>query len=329
MVTIKDVAKSADLSVATVSRFLNQKGYVSEEAKLKIEQAIFTLNYKPNQIARSLSTKQSNLIGLIVPDIKNPYFPELARAIEDTALQFDYTVVLCNADESMEKELLYIERLTQKYVAGLIVTTNLLDVSHYRKIDIPVVALDRMIDISIPTVATDNFEGAKIGTEYLIQCGAKKLVCLRGPSGLKPADDRLAGFLAAIQDKKEITYHIVEAGFDFHDSAKAVEKILQEQPDIDGLFASNDTAAIAALKIAHKLDKVVPETFQIVGFDGIEMGTMVSPELTTVAQDIYQMGTIATKMLIDQIEGKQIENRNFNVAAQLIVRGTTRKESSI
>lgn len=326
MVNIKDVANIANLSVATVSRYLNN-GYVSQKSSERIEQAIRELDYKPSSVARSLSKKQSNMIGLIVPDIKNPYFPELARAVEDTAWSYGYTVVLCNSDEQIEKELLYIERLSQTYIAGLIVTTSLIDPSIYTSIDTPIVALDRMFDPTVPTVATDNRQGAKLGTEYLLTTGARNLLCIRGPQGLKTADDRLLGFLEAIE-QQSVQISIMTTSFDFNIAAEAIEQTLLMNPQIDGIFASSDTLAIAALHIAHKLGKRVPEELQIVGFDGIALGEMVSPALTTVSQDLYEMGATAARMLIDQIEGKEIKQTVFNIEARLIVRGTTRKEDA-
>lgn len=325
MVNIKDVAKLANVSVATVSRYLNQNGYISEQAKENIEKAIHELDYRPNQIARSLSKRQSQLIGLIVPDIQNPYFPQLARAIEDTALQYDYTVVLCNTDGTVEKEQLYIDRLSQNYVAGLLVATNAMDVEAYEKIDIPIVALDRLIDSKIPTVLTDNFGGAKKGTAHLIECGAKNLLCLRGPKNVKAADERERGFYAAIEGTDSIGKTVV-AGFDFNEASSAVIKALLEDPSIDGIFASSDAVAIAAIKMIQSLNKQVPRDIQVVGFDGIELGKMISPELTTVCQDIYQIGQYATKMLIEQIEGKPLKNQTIVVETNLIIRGTTRRE---
>lgn len=326
MVNIKDVANIANLSVATVSRYLNN-GYVSQKSSERIEQAIRELDYKPSSVARSLSKKQSNMIGLIVPDIKNPYFPELARAVEDTAWSYGYTVVLCNSDEQIEKELLYIERLSQTYIAGLIVTTSLIDPSIYTSIDTPIVALDRMFDATVPTVATDNRQGAKLGTEYLLTTGARNLLCIRGPQGLKTADDRLLGFLEATE-QQSVQISIMTTSFDFNIAAEAIEQTLLMNPQIDGIFASSDTLAIAALHIAHKLGKRVPEELQIVGFDGIALGEMVSPALTTVSQDLYEMGAAAARMLIDQIEGKEIKQTVLNIEARLIVRGTTRKEDA-
>lgn len=326
MVNIKEVAKTANLSVATVSRYLNQNGYVSKKSAERIEQAIQSLDYKPSSVARSLSKKQSNIIGLIVPDIKNPYFPELARAVEDTAWAYNYTVVLCNSDEQLEKELLYIERLTQTYVAGLIVTTSLVDTSIYTSLQTPIVALDRAIAETVPTVATDNKRGAEIGTAHLIACGAKNLLCLRGPQGLQTADDRYRGFTEATAGQA-VKASVVESAFDFSEAAAIIEQALRENPHIDGIFASSDTLAIAALHIAHKLGRRVPEDLQIVGFDGIALGEMVSPALTTMSQNLYEMGAAAANMLIDQIEGKTLTQTNFNIDAQLIVRGTTREEA--
>lgn len=325
MANIKDVAKYAGVSVATVSRFINKKGYVSDAAKENIEAAIIALNYRPNQVARSLSTKQTNLIGLIVPDITNPFFPELARAVEDIALSYGYTVVLCNSDEKAEKEELYIQMLTQKYVAGFIVTTNLLKAPHYEDVLVPIVALDRIINASIPTVTTDNVEGARMGTQHLLACGAKNIVCMRGPTGIGPADDRVKGFLEAIAGK-DVQAHIVECPFSFESSEKVAEKMLLNDPDIDGIFASSDTSAIAALKVAQGMGRHVPNDLQIVGFDGVQLGKMVSPGLTTVAQNIYKMGAYATRMLIKMIEDTSLTEKHVIVPAELIVRGTTRKE---
>ncbi|WP_399628804.1 LacI family DNA-binding transcriptional regulator [Sporosarcina sp. SG10008] len=325
MANIRDVAKKSGVSVATVSRFINQKGYVSKEAKEVIGRAIKELDYKPNLVARSLSTKQTKLIGLIVPDIMNPFFPELARAVEDVALTYDYTVVLCNSDEKAEKEIHYIETLRQKYVAGFIVTTNQLQASHYQNLDIPVVALDRTIDASIPTVSSNNKEGARLGTTHLIEQGCQHIVCMRGPTGLGPADDRLDGFLEAVEGK-EIVTHIIECPFHFEQSEEIARKFLSEHKGIDGFFASSDVSAAGVLKAAHSLGIIVPDELQIVGFDGIALGGMLSPGLTTVAQDIYKLGALVTRMLIKLIEEIELEEKEIQVPVKLIIRGTTRSE---
>ena len=323
MATIKDVAKYAGVSVATVSRYLNQ-GYISEKARIQVEGAIKKLGYQPSLIARSLNTKQTNAIGLIIPDITNPFFPELARAVEDAAYENGYTVILCNSDEQAEKERRYIETLTRKYVAGVILATNELEKEYYQQLKVPLVALDRPIDGRIPTVMTQNIEGAKLGAEYLLSQNINHLVCLRGPDGLKPADERLKGFIQATENSSVKTT-IKECAFDFNEAERIALHLLQEDSSIDAIFACSDVSAIGALKAAHSLKITVPDQLQILGFDGIMLGHMTTPGLSTVAQNIYELGAKATKLLIKQINGEELEQMIEFVAPQLIIRDSTKE----
>lgn len=326
MTTIRDVAKKAGVSVATVSRFLNGSGYVSTEAAKAVTAAVAELKYELNPVARSLNTKQSHLIGLIVPDITNPFFPELARAVEDVALTYGYTVILCNSDENPEKEKNYLETLKKKYIAGFIVTSNQLDAPHYANMKLPIVALDRAINDKIPTVSSNNREGAVLGTRTLLERGCQNVLFLRGPEELNPANDRFEGFMEAIK-QSEAAYHVVTSPFHFAESEQIVTRFLQEHKEIDGIFASSDVSAAGALKAAVTLGIKVPEELQIVGFDGISMGEMLSPGLTTIAQDVYKMGAIATRVLIKRIENQEIEQHFYEVPVQLKLRGTTRSVS--
>jgi len=324
MVTIKDVGKRAGVSVATVSRYLNGKGYVSEDAKEVIEKAIAELDYKPNQLARSLSTKKTNIIGLLVPDITNPFFPELARAVEDTAFANGYTVVLCNSGEQKEKEIHYIESLQQNYAAGFIVTTNHLEADYYRNVRLPIVALDRRLDPSIPTVTTNNVDGAKIATEYLIGRGCKHILCMRGPIGLDVAEDRMTGFTETISHYPNIKTDVITSLFDFDEAEREAFEFLKIHATVDGIFATSDASAIGAMKAAHSLGIQIPGDLQLVGFDGISIGKLLTTELTTVAQDIYKLGTVATELLIKKIEDEVIENNLIELPATLVVRGSTK-----
>ncbi len=324
MVTIKDVGKHAGVSVATVSRYLNGKGYVSGEAKQVIEKAIKELDYKPNQLARSLSTKKTDIIGLLVPDITNPFFPELARAVEDTAFANGYTVVLCNSGEQKEKEIHYIESLQQKYAAGFIVTTNQLEANYYRNIDLPIVALDRRLDPSIPTVTTNNVDGAKTATEYLIARGCKHILCMRGPVGLDVAEDRMIGFTETLKHYPNIQSDVIISQFEFEEAEQKAFEFLQTHWSVDGIFAASDASAIGAMKAAQSLGIHIPGDLQLIGFDGISIGKLLTPELTTVAQDIYNLGTVATKLLIQKIENQPIENNLIELPTTLVVRSSTK-----
>lgn len=324
MATIKDVAKLANVSVATVSRFLNNNGYVGLKSKEAIERAIRTLDYKPNLIARSLSTKQMQTIGLIVPDIMNPFFPELARAIEDTALKLGYTVILCNSDEQAEKELHYIESLQQKYIDGFIIASNQLTTEQYCKLNVPIVLLDRVFENELPSVASDNQLGAEMATNYFIKQNVKELAFFSGPKNLEPIQQRLAGFKKAVAEKN-IKTHIFESLFDFLHAEKSAFEALSKYPTIDAVFASSDVIAMGILKAAHKLGIRVPDELQVIGYDGIAMGEIVTPSLTTVAQNIYVLGEAATNMLVQQIKGEPLLNKHITIEPKLIVRGTTKE----
>ncbi len=326
MATIKDVAKHAGVSVATVSRYLNKKGYVSEEAKNKIEVSIKQLDYRPNDIARSLSTKRMQTIGLIVPDITNPFFPEIARAIEDTALLEGYTVVLCNSDEQVHKERHYIETLKQKYVAGFIIATNQLEREYYTGLNVPLVLLDRITDSQIPSVSSRNKNGAALGTEYLLSCGVKEIACISGPQDVVPAFERTQGFLKAVEGL-DIKTHVVESQFHFKEAEKAAFELLSAHPGIDGIFAGSDVIAIGVQRAVHRLGLSVPNDIQIVGYDGISLGEMVTPSLTTVDQNIYQLGETAVKMLLNIIKGKSVDNEHVIIDPSLIVRDSTKEKS--
>ncbi|MDV6378763.1 LacI family DNA-binding transcriptional regulator [Sporosarcina sp. GW1-11] len=325
MATIRDVAQKAGVSAATVSRYLNNKGYISEDAKRVIAAAIEELDYRPSMIARSLNTKQTTFIGLIVPDIVNPFFPELARAIEDVALAYGYTIVLCNSDEKIEKEVHYLTTLQQKYAAGFIVVTSNEEADHYTTLDIPIVAVDRRIHTSIPFVATDNREGARIGVEHLLASGCQNILCMRGPAKVGPANDRFLGFMDAVEGKG-IEMHVVECPFQFEASELAARDQLQQHP-IDGIFASSDVSAAGAMKAAYSLGIKVPDQLQIVGYDGTMLSSQLTPSLTTVAQDVYKIGTLAARMLIKLIEGQDVTEREIQIPAELIIRETTRSEA--
>lgn len=329
MATIRDVAKEAGVSVATVSRHLNNKGYVSNDAKQIIEKAITTLNYAPNQLARSLTTKQTNLLGLLVPDITNPFFPELARAVERTAYEHGYTVVLCNAGETSEKEKHYIRSLQQNYAAGFIVTTNHIEADFYKKLDVPIVALDRNLSEAIPTVTSDNVLGGQLVANYLVEQNVKRILCVRGPLDIDVANDRMRGFEEIMKQHPTIQYDTIVSPFDFEAAKKVTLQQLQHTRDYDAVFASSDASAIGVMKAAESLGIHIPQDVSLVGYDGINIGTLLSPELTTVAQPISLMGERATELLIALIEGQKMTAKRVVFPPKLVVRNSTTKGTEL
>ncbi|MBK5426367.1 ribose operon transcriptional repressor RbsR [Bacillus mycoides] len=323
MSTIKDVAKLAGVSVATVSRVLNKNGYVHEDTLKKVERAIEMLDYKPSTVARSLYNKKSRLIGLVVPNIVNPFFPEVARAVEDVAYKQGYTVVLCNSDESLEKEKQYIDVLRQNNVDGFIVATNPQNSVNYMNLSIPVVAIDRMFNERIPTVYADNYAGSQAATKLLIDKGCKHIAHIRGPRDVSTANERFEGFVDVIT-QNNLSYMIAESTFDPANSEQVTVELLEEYPHIDGIVAGNDLIAIGVVKAALQKGISIPDDLQIIGFDGISLTEMMYPSITTVAQPIYEMGKIATELLLEQMEGNPLEEKHYRLPIEIIERNTTK-----
>lgn len=324
MVTIKDVAKLANVSVATVSRVLNNKGYISDQSKIKVKEAMEELNYRPNAVARTLYSKSSRMLGLIMPDITNPFFPELAKAVEDKAYEHGYTVVFCNTDGDISKEERYLEVLAQNYIDGIILTTNQSELPVYDSITIPVVALDRHAKENIPTVVSENEEGAEIATNYLIQCGCKYIAHIRGPQSLITSESRVKGFLKAT-NKSNVKSIVKESGFNIQESVKVTTQMMKDNPNIDGIFASSDVVAAGVIKAVNNLGLAIPNDIQIVGFDGIPMGKMLTPALTTVKQPIYNMGALAVELLLKKIEKREVCQLYYKLPTDLIIGETTKQ----
>lgn len=324
MASIRDVAKHASVSVATVSRVLNDKGYVSAETRKKVEAAIAELNYRPNEVARSLFKKQSKTIGLILPDIMNPFFPELARAIEDTASKLGYTVILCNSDEDEEKAQRYVDVLLQKYVDGIIISSNTIQEKTIRELTIPVVCIDREISKDIPTIVVDNKNGARMATRFLKEKGRRKIAHIRGPLDIVNANERCEGYRDVVAGEQWFNEsYIVNGNYRMETATEAVLELLRQHPEIDGIFAANDTMAIGAMKAAYQHGLKVPEDVSIIGFDGIALGKASIPELTTIEQPLYELGQKAAKVLIKLIKGQVIEETFYQFDVQLVERDST------
>lgn len=325
MATIKDVSRLAGVSVATVSRVLNQKGYVHEDTEKKVMNAIRELDYIPNDVARSLTKKSAKMLALLVPDITNPFFNELARAVEKVTQLYGYATILCNSDDTPANEKQYIHALKQKYIDGFILASNTLSAEEVQQLDVPVVTLDRTISDTIPTVASDNSEGARQGVQFLLDRGCSKIAHIRGPQQLSIADERCQGYLDVVQETAWFSPDlIVEGNFNLNQATEAANRLLDRHPDLDGIFAGNDIMAMGALRAVQKRGIPVPDRMQIVGFDGISLGEMVYPELTTIAQSIYEMGLLAARMLIKMIERKPLDTMHYKLPVELIRRGTTR-----
>ncbi|MGO4528117.1 LacI family DNA-binding transcriptional regulator [Paenibacillus sp. 2TAF8] len=324
MTTIKDVANLAGVSVATVSRVINDRGYVHADTRKKVEDAVKALHFSPNEVARSLYTRKSKLIGLLLPDIANPYFPQLARGVEDRMQEQDYRLIFGNSDEDERKEQDYIQTFIQNNVVGVISSTNYPHSSIYEKLKIPVVFLDRT-SLDRPSVYADGREGGRLAAKEIIKRGSKRITVMQGPSHIRPAQDRFEGAIEVIREAGLDHEVIQTTSFSFNEAGVWAEELFRKYPDTDGVIASNDIAAMAVLHEAYRIGKNVPQDVQVIGFDDIPMSGLLSPALSTIRQPAYEMGREAAGLLIQLVEQNNMENKNIQLPVSFIERGTTRK----
>jgi len=311
MATIKDVAAVAGVTVTTVSRVLNNRGYISDKTRKKVYNAMAELDYQPNEVARSLIRKKSNLIGLIVPDVAHPFFSELTSHIEYFAYKAGYKILLCDSYQESDKEKDYITMLRSNQVDGIIMASHTLEVDEYLNLNLPVVAVDRTFSETIPYITSDNYAGRVQATNLLIHKGCKKIAHISGPLMLNtPANNRYKAF-TDVAEQKRIESVFIETELGLHqDYEKIIHNLFEDHPDVDGIFASSDMIAIAAVKVASEIGKRIPGDLKIVGFDDISFASMIVPPLTTIKQSTEMMGKMTIQLLVDQIDGREVEFEN-------------------
>jgi LacI family sucrose operon transcriptional repressor len=323
MATIKDVAELSGVTVTTVSRVLNNRGYIAEKTRVKVHSAMAELNYQPNEIARSLLRKRSFIIGLIVPGVGHPFFGELAENIEHHAYENGFKVLLCNSHLDNLKERDYIDMLRSHKVDGIIMGSHTLKVDDYLSLKMPLVTIDRRISGSIPYIASDNFQGGKLATQLLIRRGCKKIAMICGNLNLDMlANKRYEAFLVETVNNN-IEYICVQTDIDVFDVDKydeLVRRMFIEYPDIDGVFVSGDVIALHVIKACREFKKRVPEDIKIVSYDDVRLASISS--LTTIRQPIDEISRLAVDLIIKQINNEPISYANI-LPVSLVERETT------
>jgi len=307
MATLKDVAAVAGVTVTTVSRVLNNRGYISDKTRKRVYSAMEELDYQPNEVARSLIRKKSNLIGLIIPDVAHPFFSELTSHIEYFAYKAGYKILLCDSYQESDKEKDYITMLRSNQVDGIIMASHTLEVDEYLNLNLPIVAVDRTFSDTMPYITSDNYSGGVQATNLLIDKGCKKVAHISGPQILNtPANNRYNAFTDVVA-QKGIENVVVETELGLHqDYEKIIHKLFKEHPDVDGIFASSDMIAIAVIKVASEIGKEIPRELKIVGFDDITFASMIVPALTTIKQSTEKMGDRIIQLITDQVDGKEV-----------------------
>lgn len=322
-VTIKDIAERVGVSVTTVSRVLNNRGYLSDDLKERVHKAMEEMNYQPNEVARSLSRKKSNILGLIIPDVSHPFFGQLTQHIEYYAYKHGFKLMLCNSMLNKKKEREYIDLLRASQVDGIIMGSHTMSVKDYMSIQLPIVTLDRQISNSIPYISSDNYRGGVLATNHLLEKGCKKIAYLSGNLRLHLlAKQRHDAFLAQVS-RHNVEYVIRQTdlnGFKYTEYVEMVQNLFEEHSDIDGVFASSDMLALQVIKECRRLGKVIPEQVKIVGYDGIQLGA--AEDLTTIEQPIKEMGKLAVQHLLMQIAGETVPLETI-LPVKLLSKATT------
>jgi LacI family transcriptional regulator len=334
--TIKDIARLAGVSTATVSMVINKKDErISAETKKRVLEVIEEYNYVPNRVASSMVTKNTKSLGLVLPDIANPFFPGLARGVEDRANKDNWNIILCNSDNDADKENRYLEMLQEKMVDGIILTSAKQDLSKasvLKKISVPIVTLDRDInDVQhVGLVKTDNVKGAYDAVRHMLDRGYRKILHLSGPLSVYTAQSRYKGYLQAYADSgvKHPKEDVFQGSFSYESGYTMTNALLEKGIEFDGLFCGNDLMAFGALKALAEHDICVPEV-GVVGFDDIYFSALITPPLTTVHQPVYEMGYMAADVLINYIKGEnKMKGKKMefvlNLNTELVVRNTTR-----
>jgi len=310
MTTIRDVAKLAGVAPITVSRVVNDSGYVSQKTRVKVEAAVEELGYVPNMLGPSLRFKQTMTLAMVVTDIANPFWTTVTRGVEDVAQASRYSTILCNTDESEEKQEQYLQMLLRRRIDGILLVPASSSPDPIRLIQkqgIPVVVLDRQIpDVDVDTVRADSEKGAYQLVKHLISLGHHQITMLAGPQGVSTAVDRVDGFCRAFG----------EAGFDICDTQvlwgsftqesgyENTQKALMADPKPTALFAVNNFVAIGALRALNEKKLRVPEDIAIVAVDDIPPYFTITPFLTVATQPAREMGKQATCLLLERIKGE-------------------------
>ena len=328
-ITLVDVAMKANVSKTTVSLILNNKPInVNEETRKKVLKVAEELNYIPNNIARSLSTKKTNILGVIFPNIENPFFSEIAKAIECTAEALGYTVIICNSNNKAELEEKQIKLLIGQLVDGVILVSGgerTISLKLLKNNKIPFLLLDRYFEEEkgYSGVFCSNEEGIKLGLNYLYyEKNKKNIAFIRGEKGVKTADLRYEYYKKL---SKEIGIYdkdlVFEGKFNIVGGMESTEKLLECNKKVDAIFYSSDIMALGGMKILIRNGYKIPNDISILGYDNINISQIIEPELTTISQPIYNMGKEACNLLVNLID-KKIKDKIVMLKPTLIERST-------
>lgn len=330
--SIKDVAREAGVSIATVSRVLNEVDVVNEETKKRVMEAIKKLGYRPNIVARSLKTQRTKTVGIVMPDISSAFYPEIVRGAEDVANIYNYNIILCNTDLDTGREKDYLRVLKEKMVDGIIYMSNSLapEILQLTKdLDLPTVLVETNDDERIfPSVTIDNEGAALDATSYLIQKGNKSIAYIGTHYEVKNASaKRYLGYKAALKeaDMKVDSSKVIFTGLKAKHGEEAIEELIRRNVKFDSIVCCSDELAMGAINKLREKGIKVPEDVDVVSFNNTYVASIYYPKLTTIDQPSYDMGSVGMRMLIKIINKKPLDVTQYVLPHNLIERDSCKK----
>ncbi|MCR2822558.1 LacI family DNA-binding transcriptional regulator [Lederbergia panacisoli] len=332
-VTISDVAKKAQVSKTTVSRILNGNfAHATLETKNRVLQAIRDLDYRPNALAKGLKLMRTNVIGVILSNLKNPFWTNVLEGVEDASHRMGYHLMICNTNEDQEKEAEYIKEFQRRQVDGIIINPTVLNDELYNQMinEMPVVVINRRIsNQNAINVVVDNVKGADLAIRHLIESGSKRIaVFMFNNEYVSPWMDRLKGYQSAmlLHGYTSKDFRILKLDQKSRELNEIIKKYIREHPDVDSIFSTNNMITLVLLDAIRELGLSIPKDLAVVSYDETIWAKYLDPPLTTIKQPGYEMGRIATVNLIQTINGKQNPNsKSIILQPELIVRTSSEK----
>ncbi len=330
MSTIRDVAKLAEVAPITVSRVINNSDYVSQATRTRVETAVNELGYIPNTLGLSLRSKQTMTLAVVITDITNPFWTTVTRGIEDIAQANGYSTILCNTDESDDKQEQYLQMLLQRRVDGILLvptSSSPEPIKLVKKQNIPIVLMDRHVSgVDVDIVRSDSEEGAYLITEHLLSLGHQRIVMLSGPQNISTSIDRVAGYRHALHDAglPETAEEVIWGEYTQESGYKMAEEMLIRLPDTTALVTANNFIAIGAMKLLNEKDIRVPEDIALVTLDDIPSTFTISPFFTVAMQTALEIGKQATQLLLNRVKGTtNLPCQEIILPVEMIVRASS------
>lgn len=334
MATIREVAKRAKVAPITVSRVVNNSGYVSDETRARVNAAIQELGYVPNLLGPSLRLKRTNTIGLILSDVTNPFFTTVARGVEDVANESGYNVFFCNTDESHEKQTRYINSLLGRQVDGILLvpaSDDTADINVIKQQDVKLVVMDRHVSSDVDMVRCDSENGSYEIIKHLIALGHTRIATLGGPRSISTSEERIAGYTRALKEAGLPIGAVFHGNFDQPSGYAMAQQALALPPRPTALFAVNNFISIGAMKALLDAGLRVPKDISVVGVDDLPPTLTLNPFMTVVSQPAYDMGKQAAQLLLKRLqEGaeKVSKPREIILPSPLVMRHSTAPPST-